>query len=39
MLYDAVIVQQKRHPKYMPNYAIELAILTGMRVGEISALH
>lgn len=38
-LYDAVIVQQKKHPKYTPNYAIELAILTGMRVGEIAALH
>ena len=38
-LYDAVILQQKKHPKYAPNYAIELAILTGMRVGEIAALH
>lgn len=38
-LYDAVILQQKKHPKYTPNYAIELAILTGMRVGEIAALH
>lgn len=23
----------------MPDYAIELALLTGMRVGEIAALH
>ncbi|MCR5410024.1 MAG: tyrosine-type recombinase/integrase [Lachnospiraceae bacterium] len=38
-LYDAVILQQKKHNKYMPNYAIELAMLTGMRVGEIAALH
>lgn len=25
-------------PEYMPNYAVKLAYLTGMRVGEISAL-
>jgi len=28
----------KKNPKYMPNYAVEFAIYTGMRVGEISAL-
>lgn len=28
----------KKHPLYMPSYAIKLALLTGMRVGEISAL-
>ena len=38
-LHDAVIIQQEKHPDYMPNYAIELSMLTGMRVGEISALH
>lgn len=28
----------KRYPYYMPDYAIKLAMSTGMRVGEISAL-
>lgn len=30
---------EKKHPYYMPDYAIELAALTGMRVGELAALH
>lgn len=38
-LYKEVTNQQKLHKHYLPNYAIELAILTGMRVGEIVALH
>ena len=38
-LYEAVLRAQASHPEYMPNYAIELAMLTGMRVGEIAALH
>ena len=38
-LLSAVLAQQKKHPEYLPNYGIELAIYTGMRVGEISALH
>lgn len=38
-LHDAVIRQQEKHPRYLPNYAIELAMLTGMRVGELAALH
>lgn len=29
----------KKHPYYTPNYAIILASMTGMRVGELSALH
>lgn len=29
----------QNHPLYMPDYAIKLAMLTGMRVGEIAALH
>ena len=29
---------EKKHPGYIPDYAIELATLTGMRVGEIAAL-
>ena len=28
----------KNKPNYIPNYAVELATLTGMRVGEIAAL-
>ena len=38
-LYEAVRSHEEHHPNYLPDYAIELAILTGMRVGEISALH
>lgn len=34
----AIIAHEERHPNYMPDYAIELAMLTGMRVGEIAAL-
>lgn len=30
---------EELHPYYMPNYAIELSMYTGMRVGELSALH
>jgi len=30
---------KKAHPEYLPDYAIELASLTGMRVGELAALH
>ena len=37
-LRKAVLAQEQRHPYYMPNYAIELATLTGMRVGELAAL-
>ena len=29
---------EERHPDYIPDYAIELATMTGMRVGEIAAL-
>ena len=38
-LLSAVLAQQKKHPRYLPNYGVELATYTGMRVGEISALH
>lgn len=38
-LYKEVTKQQNPHKHYLPNYAIELATLTGMRVGEIVALH
>jgi integrase len=37
-LKEAVWDHEKRHPEYAPDYAIELATLTGMRVGEIAAL-
>lgn len=33
-LYDGY----EQHPEYIPAYAVELAILTGMRVGELAAL-
>ena len=38
-LYKQVKKMEELHPYYMPNYAIELAMYTGMRVGEIAALH
>ncbi len=34
-LYEAVNVQEELHMHYMPNYAIELAILTGMSLVAI----
>ncbi len=37
-LVDACRKHEKKYPYYMPNYAIELAALTGMRAGELSAL-
>ena len=37
-LQDAVWAHEAKHPSYMADYAIELAILTGMRVGELAAL-
>lgn len=38
LLKSAVLDHENRHPLYMPDYAIELAMLSGMRVGEISVL-
>ena len=38
-LYETVMEKEKENPYYMPNYCIELALYTGMRVGEIAALH
>lgn len=38
-LRKATIKHEEEYPLYMPDYAIELAMFTGMRVGEISALH
>lgn len=37
-LRQSVREHEKKYPDYMPNYAIELAMMTGMRVGEIAAL-
>lgn len=37
-LREATLDHARRHPKYMPDYGILLATLTGMRVGEIAAL-
>ncbi len=37
-LRTAILNHSKRYPFYMPDYAIELAMLTGMRVGELAAL-
>lgn len=39
LLHSAILRHEHAHPFYMPDYAIELAELTGMRVGELSALH
>lgn len=38
-LREATLKHEEEYPLYMPDYAIELAMFTGMRVGEISALH
>ena len=37
-LLKAVKIHEEKYPSYMPDYAIELAILTGMRRGELAAL-
>lgn len=37
-LLQSVWSHEKSHPYYMPDYAIELASYTGMRVGELAAL-
>ncbi|MBR3823573.1 MAG: tyrosine-type recombinase/integrase [Lachnospiraceae bacterium] len=37
-LYQATRKQIEAHPTYMPNYGILLALMTGMRVGEVAAL-
>lgn len=38
LLYQRFLDDYKRHPEYIPTYAVHLATLTGMRVGEIAAL-
>lgn len=37
-LYQRIYADHQEHPEYIPTYAVEFATLTGMRVGEISAL-
>lgn len=37
-LRESVRKHEKSNPGYIPDYGIELSLLTGMRVGEISAL-
>lgn len=38
MLFDQIYDDYNNQQEYIPTYAVHLAILTGMRVGEISAL-
>lgn len=38
-LLTAVREHEQRYPGYIPDYAVELAMLTGMRIGEIAVLH
>lgn len=38
LLYQRFLDDYKKHPQYIPTYAVHLATLTGMRVGEIAAL-
>lgn len=37
-LYEAIRTHEEQHPTYLPDYGVELAMLTGMRVSEIAAL-
>ena len=37
-LYSSIYAHKQKYPNYMPDYAIELAMFTGMRVGELSVL-
>ncbi len=39
LLHKAVLAHEILNPEYVADYAIELAMLTGMRVGELAALH
>lgn len=38
LLYDIIAQDRMNKPNYIPPYAIELASLTGMRVGELAGL-
>lgn len=37
-LYESIYRDYREKPDYIPTYAVELATLTGMRVGELAAL-
>ncbi len=37
-LYERFNQDYQEHPNYIPTYAVHMAMLTGMRVGELSAL-
>ena len=38
LLLKQLYISQTQKPHYIPNYPVELAIYTGMRIGEITAL-
>lgn len=38
LLYQRFYEDYKKHPEYIPTYAVHMATLTGMRVGELAAL-
>ena len=38
LLLKQLYISQTQKPHYIPNYAVELAIYNGMRIGEITAL-
>ena len=38
LVLQSIKEHERKYPNYMPDYAIELAFLTGMRVGELAAL-
>lgn len=38
MLFEQIYDNYNNQPEYIPTYAVHMAVLTGMRVGEISAL-
>lgn len=37
-LFQCIISDYSNQPEYIPTYAVHMAVLTGMRVGELSAL-
>lgn len=38
LLVEQLHISQEQKPQYIPSYAVELAVYTGMRIGEIAAL-
>lgn len=38
LLLEQLHISQRKKPEYIPSYAVELAIYTGMRIGELVAL-